>query len=50
MIYLDSNIFLYAALNIGPKGRWCESVLRRVQQGDEQGGRAPSPSTRFCTR
>jgi predicted nucleic acid-binding protein len=36
LIYIDSNVFLYAALDPGDRGSWCEAVLRKVQQGEEE--------------
>jgi predicted nucleic acid-binding protein len=36
MLYLDSNVFIYAALNIEEIGERARVLLRRVQQGEEQ--------------
>jgi len=33
VIYLDSTVLVYAALDTGPTGRWCQSVLDSVQAG-----------------
>ncbi|MFQ6106837.1 MAG: type II toxin-antitoxin system VapC family toxin, partial [Thermoplasmata archaeon] len=35
MIYLDSNVLIYAALDPRKKGRWCRSVLRRIESGEQ---------------
>ena len=37
MIYLDSNVFIYANLQTGREGDWCRDLLRRVAQGREEG-------------
>lgn len=37
MIYLDSNVFIYAALQTGREGDWCRDLLRRVAEGREAG-------------
>ena len=36
MIYLDSNVFIYAALAGGKEGRWCRDLIRRVTEGGEE--------------
>ena len=36
MIYLDSNIFIYAAVNTQEPGEKARSLLQRIQQGDEK--------------
>ncbi len=36
MIYLDSNVFIYAALQTGREGDWCRELLRRVADGREE--------------
>src|SRR3989454_11750876 len=36
MIYLDSNVFIYAALGGGKEGRWCRDLIRRVTEGGEE--------------
>jgi len=35
MIYLDSNVFIYAALGGGKEGSWCRDLVRRVTEGGE---------------
>ena len=37
MIYLDSNVFVYANLHAGREGDWCRDLLRRVAAGREEG-------------
>jgi uncharacterized protein len=36
MLYLDSNVFIYAALNTGVYGNKAVSLLQKIQQGEEQ--------------
>lgn len=36
MIYLDSNVFIYAALGGGDEGRWCRDLIRRVAAGEDE--------------
>jgi len=36
MLYLDSNVFIYAALNTEEIGKRARVLLRKVQQGEEQ--------------
>jgi predicted nucleic acid-binding protein len=36
MLYLDSNVFIYAALNLDETGERARNVLRKVQQGQEK--------------
>lgn len=36
MIYLDSNVFIYAALSEGRKGRWSRDLVRRVAEGRDE--------------
>ncbi len=36
MIYLDSNVFIYAAVNTQEPGEKARSLLQRIQQGDEK--------------
>ena len=36
MIYLDSNVFLYAAVNTQEPGEKARSLLQKIQQGDER--------------
>ena len=36
MIYLDSNVFIYASLHGGREGEWCRALLRRVEEGKEE--------------
>ena len=36
MIYLDSNVFIYAALNTQEPGEKARSLLQRIQQRDEK--------------
>ncbi len=35
MIYLDSCVPIYAALNPGPRGTWSRDLLSRIESGDE---------------
>jgi len=35
VIYLDSNVFIYAALGGGKEAIWCRDLIRRVSEGDE---------------
>lgn len=37
MIYIDSNIFIYATMDEGEKGEWCENILNKVQNGETIG-------------
>jgi len=34
VIYLDSNVFIYAVLNQGEPGTWCRDLLKGVVKGD----------------
>ncbi|MEM3730453.1 MAG: type II toxin-antitoxin system VapC family toxin [Candidatus Bathyarchaeia archaeon] len=36
MLYLDSNIFIYAAIDNGGMGEKARTLLRKVQQGEEE--------------
>jgi hypothetical protein len=36
MIYLDSNVFIYSAINTQEPGEKARSLLQRIQQGDEK--------------
>ena len=36
MIYLDSNVFIYAALGGGKEGSWCRDFVRRVTERREE--------------
>ncbi|MFQ6074685.1 MAG: type II toxin-antitoxin system VapC family toxin [Candidatus Bathyarchaeia archaeon] len=36
MLYLDSNVFIYAALNTEEIGNRARALLKRVQEGEEQ--------------
>ncbi|MEM2937488.1 MAG: type II toxin-antitoxin system VapC family toxin [Candidatus Bathyarchaeia archaeon] len=36
MLYIDSNVFIYAALNMNEIGERARSILRKVQQGEER--------------
>ncbi len=36
MLYLDANIFIYAAINTEEIGKKARSLLLRIQQGEEQ--------------
>jgi predicted nucleic acid-binding protein len=36
MIYLDSNIFIYATINTNEPGEKARSLLQRIQQGEEK--------------
>jgi len=38
MKYIDPNIFIYATLDTGEKGRWCRDLLERIEEGEEKGG------------
>jgi len=35
VIYLDSNVFIYANLHTGREGDWCRALLRQVTEGEE---------------
>ena len=35
MIYIDSNVAIYAALDPRKKGKWCRSVLRQIESGEQ---------------
>jgi predicted nucleic acid-binding protein len=37
LIYIDSNVFIYASLHAGREGDWCRDLLRRIAQGREAG-------------
>jgi predicted nucleic acid-binding protein len=36
MLYLDSNVFIYAALSVDEIGEKARALLRKVQRGEEQ--------------
>jgi len=36
VIYLDSNVFIYAALGGGKEGSWCRELIRRVTEGQDE--------------
>ena len=36
MIYLDSNVFIYATVNTAEVGEKARSLLQRIQQGEER--------------
>ena len=36
MTYLDSNVFIYAALGGDKEGSWCRDLVRRVAAGEEE--------------
>jgi predicted nucleic acid-binding protein len=36
MIYIDSNVFIYATLNTTELGEKARSLLQRIQQGEEK--------------
>ena len=36
MIYLDSNVFIYAALGGEKEGSWCRDLIRRVTEGEDE--------------
>src|SRR2546425_12147860 len=36
VIYLDSNVFIYAALGGDKEGNWCRDLIRRVTQGEDE--------------
>jgi predicted nucleic acid-binding protein len=36
MLYLDSNVFIYAALSVDEIGERARALLRKVQRGEEQ--------------
>jgi len=38
MKYIDSNVFIYAALDDGEKGEWCRDLLETIEKGEEKGG------------
>jgi len=38
MIYLDSNIFIYAALNIAPEAENCLRIMDKIVRGDVEVG------------
>lgn len=35
MIYLDSCVPIYAALDHGAAGRWCRDILSRIEEGED---------------
>lgn len=35
MIYLDSCVPIYAAINPGPRGRWSRDLLTNIEKGNE---------------
>lgn len=36
MIYLDSNVFIYAALGGDNEGSWCRDLIRSVAEGEDE--------------
>lgn len=34
MIYIDSNLFLYSALDTGEKGAYAESIMKKIELGE----------------
>ncbi len=36
MIYLDSNVFIYAAVGGNREGRWCRDLIRRIAGGEDE--------------
>ena len=38
MKYLDSNVLIYAALDDQERGRWCRSLLKKIEEGEEGAG------------
>jgi uncharacterized protein len=36
VIYLDSNVFIYAALGGGKEGGWCRDLIRRIAEGEDE--------------
>ncbi len=38
MKYLDSNVLIYAALDKQKKGKWCRSLLKKIEDGEESAG------------
>jgi predicted nucleic acid-binding protein len=36
MLYLDANVFIYAAINTEEIGKKARTLLQKIQQGDEQ--------------
>ena len=36
MIYLDSNVFIYAAVGGEKEGSWCRDLIRRVTEGEDE--------------
>ena len=37
MLYLDANVFIYAAINTQEIGEKARTLLQKIQQGDQQG-------------
>ena len=35
MIYLDSNVFIYAAVGGNREGSWCRDLIRRIAGGED---------------
>ncbi|TET89503.1 MAG: PIN domain-containing protein [Methanomassiliicoccales archaeon] len=35
MIYIDSCVPIYAALDSGPRGKWSRALLQSIEKGDE---------------
>lgn len=36
MIYLDSNVFIHAALSGDEEGKWCRDFIKRVTEGADE--------------
>lgn len=36
MIYLDSNVFIYAAVSGNREGSWCRDLIRRIAGGEDE--------------
>jgi len=50
MIYLDSNVFIYAALGGGKEGSWCRDLVRRVTNGGEEAVTSALTVDESCTK
>jgi uncharacterized protein len=36
VIYLDSNVFVYAAIGGNREGTWCRDLIRRIARGEDE--------------
>lgn len=36
MIYLDSNVFIYAAVGGNREGSWCRNLVRQIAEGENE--------------